>query len=217
MSGVSSSTLSRRFWMLLSSALRAWPLNRSRANRISCLIDSLKYSLSRSRAERSFSILHCRDPLGIKQAVPVCAGACVIWEDDVFGKAPVGEQSRAAGASPGLSVNVAQQMHQPLHQRPEQRLQLEARLHQLLDAGHYRGVAGEHFPLRWHHVGDEGVAPTLLLEEDNTHTSHRDTLTHKHTLTHTAADSCLAFIIDIISSSSSSYRRPLMNWVFYNY
>lgn len=44
-SGVSSSTLSRRFWMRLSSSPRSWPLKRSRAMRISCLMDSLKYSL----------------------------------------------------------------------------------------------------------------------------------------------------------------------------
>ncbi|TNN89087.1 hypothetical protein EYF80_000375 [Liparis tanakae] len=52
-SGVSSSTLSRRFWMRLNSSLWAWPLKRSRAMRISCLIDSRKYSLSTQRAGES--------------------------------------------------------------------------------------------------------------------------------------------------------------------
>lgn len=58
-------------------------------------------------------------------------------------------------------------MHQSLHQRGQQGLQLEAGLHQLFDTRHHGGVAGEHLPLRRHHVRDERVASTLLLMDDN--------------------------------------------------
>lgn len=64
-------------------------------------------------------------------------------------------------------MHVVEQIHQPLHQRCEQRFQWETGLHQLLDTSHYCGVAGEHFTLRRHYVRDERVTPTLLLKEDN--------------------------------------------------
>lgn len=61
-------------------------------------------------------------------------------------------------------MHVVQQVHQPLHQQRQQRLQLETGLHQLFDARYHGGVAGKHFALRRHHVRDEGVASALLLQ-----------------------------------------------------
>lgn len=71
---------------------------------------------------------------------------------------------------PGVDLDILKHLDQSVHQRIEQRLQLEARLHELLDALHGGSVAGKHFALRRHHVWDEGVAPALLLRTKSTHT-----------------------------------------------
>lgn len=64
---------------------------------------------------------------------------------------------------PGLNLHTAEKMRQSVHQRRQQGLQLEARLHQLFHTRHHASIAGKHFALRRHHVRDECVTPTLLL------------------------------------------------------